>query len=661
MSDSPLAAFGPEPQSVTPSTENSPFDAIMEKGSPKPTTSSASPHDSLDSEVSPEDHEVHQDNTRPGEVLPEVMASESSPEANASTKGFRNSAKSCASSDHSGSAGSTSSTDEYEQEPFDTYKLKVVQLCQDIGWGEPSQVERMTGGGFNRITGLSFSDRPTSHYVLRVPRNGTIMAFEKRVSEDIKDQAALLRYLSQFIPVASVAAFDSTKSNAIASPFILQERLPGQRLDDVYYKLPLSEKLQITTMVAELMQKLETLKLDEPGRIAADSALPSLMYDFIFSPKDIKIVPYRDSQLMVAAPMHAVERDDFTLLMRSLLEHRKNLSALADQPYRVEMWERLQKIASEMENAGLVRISDRDCVIWHWDFEARNIMINRLAPSTNETANAIDTKCFDDQASQAPEPEQKDFKSKKCQHKVHIGFNSHSETGINYTIDVNLEESSVENCKHHISTTVEDTTGKKFHHTLEIIDNKSLSTDVQQAGEAAALPTVGVKQQQESPRTEENSAPWVITGVLDWDDILSGPLVLTRKPPLWLWCNGDDRSNEWSGNLDVPPARELTQDELLIKAHFNQIMEKYSPSYIEDAYHRGPWLRRLASFALYGFTKLGCEERYHALVDEWEEYYQTVAGRGNSGENLDEETCSEETGERKGSDVEGDEVNEQRD
>jgi hypothetical protein len=110
MSDSPLAAFESEPQSVTPSTENSSFDANMEEGSPKPTTSSAAPHGSRETEVSSEDHEVHQDNTLSGEALPEAMASESSPEVNASTKGSRNSAKSCASSGHSGYAGSTSSS-----------------------------------------------------------------------------------------------------------------------------------------------------------------------------------------------------------------------------------------------------------------------------------------------------------------------------------------------------------------------------------------------------------------------------------------------------------------------------------------------------------------------------------------------------------------------
>jgi hypothetical protein len=230
--------------------------------------------------------------------------------------------------------------------------------------------------------------------------------------------------------------------------------------------------------------------------------------------------------------------------MRAILHHRKQLFVLKDKPWMVEKMEMLQKIVSQMEEVGLVRTKDKHCVMWHWDFAARNIMISRASMTPVSPAATI-----------SPDPE----------------------------------------------LPLESTTAAA---SIEKPEGEMLSTRMQTT----------------------TLDPWVITGVLDWDRILSVPLILARQPPLWLWCDEKYRSSAWSGNFDVPPARELTQDELLIKAHFDQIMARANPSFIEDAYHRGPWLRRLARFALFGFSEYGCFERYDAFVKEWEEHLSTIAG-----------------------------------
>lgn len=76
----------------------------------------------------------------------------------------------------------------------------------------------------------------------------------------------------------------------------------------------------------------------------------------------------------------------------------------------------------------------------------------------------------------------------------------------------------------------------------------------------------------------------ILRSVLDWDDVLSVPLVLARKPPSWLWFDEDKRTLHWSANRDTKPERDPTPDELLIKGHFDQLMSRASPTYIEDAY-----------------------------------------------------------------------------
>ena len=66
---------------------------------------------------------------------------------------------------------------EEDEEPFDTYKLKFIQLCLDIGYCEPSHVKEMEGGSYNKIVGLTFPmfnnslDNEKSKYcILRIPQ-----------------------------------------------------------------------------------------------------------------------------------------------------------------------------------------------------------------------------------------------------------------------------------------------------------------------------------------------------------------------------------------------------------------------------------------------------------------------------------------------------------
>lgn len=56
----------------------------------------------------------------------------------------------------------------------------------------------------------------------------------------------------------------------------------------------------------------------------------------------------------------------------------------------IERCDRLQEIAKEMEKAGLMRCYDDQCVVWHWDLSASNILINSIA-IYQEMGSAIST------------------------------------------------------------------------------------------------------------------------------------------------------------------------------------------------------------------------------------------------------------------------------
>jgi hypothetical protein len=485
----------------------------------------------------------------------------------------------------------TNSTYEWEHEPFETYKLKVTQLCRDLGFGEPV-VERMDGGGFNRIIGLKLPATSNPDLVLRIPR----MLDESRAA-DLKAQVALTHHLSKydFLHVPEIYGYDSTANNALEQMYVLQKKIPGISAGDVFYDLPLSEKLQITTIVAEMLIGLESIRFDKPGRpVGVSSLLPNFqgVPDFADC---VEIAPFRYNPMNEMEPLDEQPLNDL-LVSLFKLQKEKYPHVKTD-----EMFDRLTEISKEMQSAGLMRTTDSDNVIWHWDLSANNVMIQRLEAVAEEVVSRHG-----------------------CQHSVEIKAEDTDAQGSRYSIQVQIEDSSSRSCSHNIEVAIEGSSGKKYRHAIKITNDAGIDQPIQ-AVIPQSKPTTGTivsPQQQHSGKSTEG--PWTITGVIDWDDALSVPLVLSRKPPSWLWFEEKDR--DWSQNRDKPPERDLTEDELLIKAHFDQLMEKARPGYIEDTYHRGIWLRKLARFALEGFGSSCAYRRYSAFVEEWDKHYASLRG-----------------------------------
>ncbi|KAG9511753.1 hypothetical protein KCV07_g9947, partial [Aureobasidium melanogenum] len=136
-----------------------------------------------------------------------------------------------------------------------------------------------------------------------------------------------------------------------------------------------------------------------------------------------------------------------------------------------------------------------------------------------------------------------------------------------------------------------------------------------------------------------------IKGVLDWDDALSVPPLLARKPPVWLWDFSDDETlpssvlAHYDGHFDILPAElyneagdRLSEADLQVKEFLeSEIAEKLygnpSPAsreaYLDDAYGRGRWLRRLWRFALEGFSDDQHIDRFKEFDRAWSEYRET--------------------------------------
>ncbi|KAF8862480.1 hypothetical protein BDZ45DRAFT_188322 [Acephala macrosclerotiorum] len=80
---------------------------------------------------------------------------------------------------------------------------------------------------------------------------------------------------------------------------------------------------------------------------------------------------------------------------------------------------------------------------------------------------------------------------------------------------------------------------------------------------------------------------WIISEILDWDDAMSVRGVIGRKPPIWLW------QPEIQVEADLAQHVVLTENQRQIKETFDEAFTASIPSFRDDAYRSGQWLRRL--------------------------------------------------------------------
>ena len=120
---------------------------------------------------------------------------------------------------------------------------------------------------------------------------------------------------------------------------------------------------------------------------------------------------------------------------------------------------------------------------------------------------------------------------------------------------------------------------------------------------------------------ENTNGSWKVTGIIDWDDAMSLPRPLARKPPAWFWTwkDSDEDVSSDESDCDEFPDRELTEEDLALKAYFDRRVEEVLPDYLEDAYGSGKLLRRLWVFISDGLSRQWTVPTCEKLLEEWED------------------------------------------
>ena len=207
-----------------------------------------------------------------------------------------------------GSVKSWTSTFEFNHESFETFTLKVIELCHTV-W--PSAVrktmaqtfitnrlasllrtkkpalckasttfgiERLTGGSFNRVIGITVTDKVSkqiSRYILRIPRFGTA-----RPDRD----TAILNYVRQHaptVPVAEILATDFSLRNILGQPYVVQTRLKGFGLHSQernFTQLTHKQQCTFAHQFGKLLRELFTVRSQEPGQIECTTTITDLKH-----------------------------------------------------------------------------------------------------------------------------------------------------------------------------------------------------------------------------------------------------------------------------------------------------------------------------------------------------------------------------------------------
>lgn len=280
---------------------------------------------------------------------------------------------------------SDSSSVVYDHEPFDTFRHRVLALALSI-WrdGKPDEftIERLPGGGFNRIIGLTrrrinvqsnTSANANTQYILRIPR------FD---AAQVDREVTVLQFLSQHtsIPAPKVIEFDETSDNVLNSPYTVQNRIAGVDLYSSFPNLSHKERCLVARELGGIFNQMLAVRSSMAGKLV----LPG---DHKKSEKTpIHVAPLGLTDPSLARPYgddSAPPQSAYELLTSVFLARKADdLERCPSDTVGPELWDRFCRMTSELDAGGW--LVDRQYSIAHLDLAPRNILVNASADAQQQ-------------------------------------------------------------------------------------------------------------------------------------------------------------------------------------------------------------------------------------------------------------------------------------
>lgn len=302
---------------------------------------------------------------------------------------------------------SESSSVVYGHESFDQFQPKVFDFARSTLWPHSDEkdtitIQRLQGGGFNRIIGLTLTtslkqgqNSADSHetgtrasdivveYILRIPRfdaaqvdaDVAALLFVKRLPED-----------EHGIPTPVIIAFDETENNCLESSFMVQNRLHGQSLIDVYPELEHEQQRRVAQDLGHAFRRMLAVSSTQAGRLVLpdeNKSLDAEVYVACWDPcASLFSKSARDPR--TSTPYCAGRAGDSVLgLLKRIFEEQKAeiQERLPKDTLRPDLIDQFCKMVSEMDAAGYFEEIDGHFTLAHLDLEPRNILVDQDSPS----------------------------------------------------------------------------------------------------------------------------------------------------------------------------------------------------------------------------------------------------------------------------------------
>jgi hypothetical protein len=264
---------------------------------------------------------------------------------------------------------------QFEEKSDSELKQKVTKLILDLFPGychEDVKLECMQSESYNRVIGITLYKSPPKlpwytlqgiisklspcltgrsipvskpqHFILHIPRH---------VTQNLHHQVTTLAYLSHRLPypVPKVIVFDSSPENALGQAYLLQERLPGRPLSDLWPTLNRTQKLSCIRAISHILVSLHDVKNKCPGTISVKNTTYDIKHDMICTEQiPIPSLLYHTTGAEVR-PSNPQTTKDF--LLDLCARHTAHTS-----PATAAIWTRITKMIHVLHTLNLISDSD---------------------------------------------------------------------------------------------------------------------------------------------------------------------------------------------------------------------------------------------------------------------------------------------------------------
>ena len=173
---------------------------------------------------------------------------------------------------------------------FPEMESKVLELCRSFGWPDV-WIERLDEefGIFPLAYGINLKSDSACRYTITINTDN-----HQSAAEQIKGQACLSSFLRGRVHTSEAVAYDCTGNNPTNKPFILESRIPGISVAQIYESvLPIEERRDLVLAMAETVATFQATRFENAGTFEAACTTLASEHDLRLDAVIPLITPFR--------------------------------------------------------------------------------------------------------------------------------------------------------------------------------------------------------------------------------------------------------------------------------------------------------------------------------------------------------------------------------